>query len=101
MTKRFFNCIFSPDNDGYQDVVLINYQFTNPDNVMDVQIYDSEGRLIRELEDNLYPGVSGLISWVGINDEGTMPILNSITKILTKYLIARFKIYQYILINIS
>jgi hypothetical protein len=63
--------IFSPDNDGYQDVVLINYQFTNPDNVMDVQIYDSEGRLIRELEDNLYPGVSGLLSWDGINDEGT------------------------------
>lgn len=63
--------IFSPDNDGYQDVVTINYEFTNPDNVMDVQIYDSEGRLIRELKDNFFPGTNGFIIWDGINDEGT------------------------------
>ncbi len=63
--------IFSPDNDGYQDVLIINYQFTNPDNVMDITIYDSQGRLIRELKDNFYPGTSGLISWDGINDNGT------------------------------
>ena len=63
--------IFSPDNDGYQDVLLINYQFTNPDNVLDVTIYDSQGRLIRELKDNFFPGTSGLISWDGINDNGT------------------------------
>lgn len=75
--------IFSPDNDGYQDVVLINYQFTNPDNVMDVQIYDSEGRLIRELEDNLYPGVSGLISWDGINNEGTKAQVGSYVILIT------------------
>ena len=75
--------IFSPDNDGYQDVVLINYQFTNPDNVMDVQIYDSEGRLIRELEDNLYPGVSGLLSWDGINDQGTKAQVGAYVVLIT------------------
>jgi hypothetical protein len=63
--------IFSPDNDGYQDVMILSYQFTNPDNVMDVQVYDSEGRLIRELKDNFYPGTNGILNWDGINDEGT------------------------------
>jgi len=63
--------IFSPDNDGYQDILLINYQFTNPDNVMDVTIHDSQGRLIKELKDNFFPGMRGLMSWDGINDNGT------------------------------
>lgn len=63
--------IFSPDNDGYQDLLLINYQFTNPDNVMDITIHDSQGRLIKELKDNFYPGKNGLISWDGINDNDT------------------------------
>ena len=69
--------IFSPDNDGYQDVVTINYEFATTDNVMDVQIYDSEGRLIRELKDNFFPGTSGFIVWDGINDEGTKAAVGS------------------------
>ena len=69
--------IFSPDNDGYQDVLLINYQFTNPDNVMDITIHDTQGRLIKELKDNFYPGMSGLISWDGIDDNGTKASVGS------------------------
>jgi hypothetical protein len=63
--------IFSPDNDGYQDVVIINYEFTNPDNVMDVDIFDSKGRMIRKLKDGYYPGIKGFVTWDGINDDGT------------------------------
>jgi hypothetical protein len=63
--------IFSPDNDGYQDVVILNYEFTNPDNVMDVEIFDSEGRMIRKLKDGYYPGTKGFVTWDGINDDGT------------------------------
>lgn len=69
--------IFSPDNDGYQDLLLINYQFTNPDNVMDITIHDTQGRLIKELKDNFYPGMSGLISWDGIDDNGTKASVGS------------------------
>lgn len=63
--------IFSPDNDGYQDVVILNYEFTNPDNVMDIEIFDSEGRMIRKLKDGFYPGTSGFVTWDGVNDGGT------------------------------
>ncbi len=65
------NAIFSPDNDGYQDVLEITYQFDNPDNVMDIVIFNANGQPIRELKDNFYPGKKGSIIWDGLTDEGT------------------------------
>jgi len=63
--------IFSPNNDGYQDVLEINYTLEGPDNVMDIVIYNSNGIPIRELKDNFYPGINGIITWDGIDDQGT------------------------------
>ncbi|MFK8038692.1 MAG: lamin tail domain-containing protein [Crocinitomicaceae bacterium] len=63
--------IFSPDNDGYQDLLEITYQFDNPDNVLDVVVYNSSGQPIKELKDNFYPGKKGSIVWDGLTDEGT------------------------------
>lgn len=62
--------LFSPDNDGYHDVLIINFSFAGADNVMDVLVYDNQGRLIRELKDNYYIGQAGFLTWDGINDEG-------------------------------
>jgi len=76
--------IFSPDNDGYQDVLIINFDFANIDNVMDVNIYDNQGRLTRELKDNYYIGQAGFLTWDGINEDnekaaiGTYIILISV-----------------------
>lgn len=77
--------IFSPDNDGYQDVLTLNYEFTNPDNVLDVHIYDSEGRLIRTLKDNYYPGMSGMFSWDGLNDEGSKALTGTYVILITVF----------------
>nr|MBC8147616.1 lamin tail domain-containing protein [Bacteroidota bacterium] len=41
--------IFSPDNDGYNDVLNINYKFDKPGYVANITIYDSKGRLIKYL----------------------------------------------------
>jgi hypothetical protein len=62
--------IFSPDNDGYQDVLELTYQFDNPDNVMDVTVYNAYGQPVRELKDNYYPGQKGVIVWDGLTDQG-------------------------------
>ncbi len=59
---------FSPDNDGYDDVVNISYNFPNPGYVANIVIYDSKGRLIRKLVKNELLGTSGTYSWDGIND---------------------------------
>ncbi|MFN0030755.1 MAG: lamin tail domain-containing protein [Flavobacteriales bacterium] len=63
------NEIFSPDNDGYQDVVTFAYNLDEPGYTGNITIYDSEGRSVRKLMQNDLLGMSGSISWDGFNDE--------------------------------
>jgi hypothetical protein len=63
--------IFSPDNDGYNDVLNINYKFDEPGYTANVLIYDEKGRLVKNLSKNIYLGTSGTISWDGISDGNT------------------------------
>ncbi|MEZ4923526.1 MAG: lamin tail domain-containing protein [Crocinitomicaceae bacterium] len=69
--------IFSPDNDGYQDVVTINLNLQSTDNVVDIEIFDNRGRLIRLLKDNFFVGNEALITWDGINDDGEKAAIGS------------------------
>jgi len=61
--------IFSPDNDGYQDVLTINYSFEEAGYFCSIAIYDANGRLIRQLIPKTLCGVSGSFSWDGVTDE--------------------------------
>jgi len=61
--------IFSPDNDGYNDVLNISYQFESAGMIANVTIYDSKGRLVRTLVRNELLGISGTFSWDGITDD--------------------------------
>jgi len=63
--------VFSPDNDGFQDVLLINYEMDQSGAVATVRIYDRRGRQVRELSNNLFLGTKGTITWDGITDSGT------------------------------
>lgn len=62
--------LFSPDNDGYNDVLTINFELKDADNIVDVSVYDNQGRLIRLLKDNYFIGQKGILTWDGINDDG-------------------------------
>ena len=62
--------LFSPDNDGYHDVLTISLMLEGNDNIVDIDIYDNQGRLIRELKDNYFAGTEALFTWDGINDDG-------------------------------
>lgn len=61
--------IFSPDEDGYNDIVNINYHFDAPGYVANVMIYDSKGRMIKNLIRNELLGTKGTFSWDGVTDE--------------------------------
>ena len=60
--------IFSPDNDGHNDVLNISYNFPEPGHVATIMIYDANGRLVRRLVQNHLLGSSGVFSWNGITD---------------------------------
>ncbi len=62
------NEVFSPDNDGFQDVLLINYNINQPGYVANVQIFDRRGRMVRNLVSNEIIGTQGTISWDGTTD---------------------------------
>lgn len=62
------NPLFSPDNDGYNDVLNINYKLDEPGKAANVYIYDSKGRMIRHLIRNEQLAIDGTLSWNGIND---------------------------------
>lgn len=58
--------IFSPDNDGYNDVVFIHYTFDKPGYIANLKIFDSRGREIIHLVKNQLLGMEGSFSWDGI-----------------------------------
>ncbi len=60
--------VFSPDNDGYQDVINISYEFTEPGFVASVIIFDAAGRIVKHLVQNELLGAKGVMSWDGINE---------------------------------
>jgi len=61
--------IFSPDNDGYDDVANIHYHLQSPGYMPSVVIYDAKGRPVRFLINNELLGTSGSFSWDGITDD--------------------------------
>ncbi len=58
--------IFSPDNDGYQDVLTITFKFNEPGFVGTMKVFDIAGREVRTLMNNELLGTSGAVSWDGL-----------------------------------
>jgi hypothetical protein len=57
--------LFSPDGDGFDDVLTIAYAFDSPGFTGTINIYDSNGRLVQELVRNQLMGTEGVVSWNG------------------------------------
>lgn len=67
--------VFSPDNDGYDDIAMIQYQIGEPGYVANVTIFDALGRPVRSLVKNGLTGLKGAWTWDGLNDKmETLPM---------------------------
>jgi hypothetical protein len=64
--------LFSPDNDGYKDILQVSYQFDKPGCRTQVYIFDAMGRLVRRLLNNELLGTQGSFTWDGTNDTGKL-----------------------------
>lgn len=62
--------IFSPDNDGRDDIATIQYQVTEPGYVANITIFDAAGRPVRNLARNDILGLKGYWNWEGLDDKG-------------------------------
>jgi len=62
--------IFSPDNDGHDDYLLIRYRFPETGNVCNITIYDAAGRAVRHLVRNGICGTQGFYKWDGLDENG-------------------------------
>ena len=61
---------FSPDNDGFEDFTVINYNLTQSVAQLRIKVYDSMGRLLRTLANNQPTGANGSIIFDGLDDDG-------------------------------
>lgn len=59
---------FTPNNDGYKDVLSIAYSFNTEDNVVTLTVHNADGQLIRTLVNNQSVGTEGTFQWDGMND---------------------------------
>jgi len=61
--------IFSPDNDGRDDIATIQYKTTEPGYAANIIIYDANGRPVRKLVSNNILGLEGYWTWDGLDDK--------------------------------
>jgi hypothetical protein len=60
--------IFSPDNDGFEDVINIYYSMEKPGYVGNLTIYDAKGRLVKTLVENELLATNGTFTWDGVTE---------------------------------
>ncbi len=60
--------VFSPDNDGIDDFLTINYEFKSPGYVTNIKIFDAAGRMVRHLEKNSLSAMKGFYRWDGLDE---------------------------------
>jgi hypothetical protein len=60
--------IFSPDNDGRDDLLIVTIRENDPDYMVSIFVYDSRGRLARQLANNVLTGSEGVFTWDGMTD---------------------------------
>jgi hypothetical protein len=61
----------SPDDDGYEDFLDIQYRLKESGYAANVVIYDSEGLVVRRMARQALAGTEGALRWDGDTDEGT------------------------------
>ena len=60
--------IFSPDNDGRDDLLFVTIHQADADFAVNISVYDSRGRLIRIIANNVLTGSENVFVWDGMTN---------------------------------
>lgn len=66
---NFTSQTVSPDNDGFEDLLQVNYEMDEPGLLGTFTIYDDRGRMIRKVFSNELLATSGTFVWDGVTDD--------------------------------
>ena len=69
-TVTVFPELFSPDHDGLDDFVTISYSLIENVSSVRLRIFDSSGRLVRNITPDYIGGHEGRLVWDGLDDDG-------------------------------
>jgi hypothetical protein len=61
---------FSPDNDGFEDLMLLNYELPESGYIADVRIFTAQGHPVKRLVNNQSIGLKGQFVWHGDDQDG-------------------------------
>jgi hypothetical protein len=64
----FQSSTFSPDNDGFDDLLIINYNLDNGPQSATIDVYDAAGIKIKNLANNIFISNTGTLTWDGVKD---------------------------------
>jgi hypothetical protein len=64
---RLFPALISPDNDGLDDLLNIQYQFRETGNLLSAYVFNQNGQLVAKIIDNRLCGTAGSFSWNGFD----------------------------------
>lgn len=62
--------VFTPNNDGIDDVLSVKIKPTEPNTQITIKIFDSSGVLVKDIATNNYAGSVNEFSWNGTSNEG-------------------------------
>jgi hypothetical protein len=62
--------VFSPDNDGFDDIATIQYKMNEPGFIANVTLFDAAGRPVRNLVRNGSLSTQGYWNWDGLDNKG-------------------------------
>ena len=68
----FSSTLLSPDGDGYQDELVIEYRMENDDVYGQIAIYDARGSRVGRLLNDGLMGTHGVLVWDGRGDGGSV-----------------------------
>lgn len=63
--------VFSPDNDGWNDIMTLHYRLQEPGFVANVMVFDAVGRPVKVLVRNETISTTGYWNWNGLDDKGS------------------------------
>ena len=71
---KLINTVFSPDFDGIDDVLTLEYSLEKDNILTNIYIFNSKGRFIKKLVNNKSLSNRGIITWDGFIDGKKMPV---------------------------